>query len=135
MQSYLVDRKDKDALALVEQAYWDLFDMSLLCAPGFTGPSIGEVKSGRFQAILCKEDNKVIGVMCVKTKTNGVYYPAMKGSEDRQRDILTSMCALAQETFSSLNAQTTNEYIHKLAQEGGLPFEYDENHVIQWRKK
>ena len=134
MQSYLVDRKDKDALALVEQAYWDLFDMSLLCAPGFTGPSIGEVKSGRFQAILCKEDNKVIGVMCVKTKTNGVYYPAMKGTmPETLGPILESMVECAQENYDTLEAKTDNQFIHELAESINRPMTRVGN-TLTWSK-
>jgi len=114
----------------VEQAYWDLSNPDLLCAPNFTAPSMSEIISGKFTAIVCEDRGKVVGVMCVKNEDHGVFYPSMRGNHVA---ILRSMCALAQETFDSLTAKTENEYIIKLAQAGGLPFDLIDG-VIVWSK-
>lgn len=135
MRSYLVDRKNKDELAAVEKAYMELFDPALLCAPDFPGPSMGELRSGRFKAILCRNiKGLVVGAMCIKTKENGIYYPVMKGgTPEAKAAVLESMVACAQNNFDTLEAYTTNEFIHELARKIDRPMTYD-NFKLTWEK-
>lgn len=114
----------------VEQAYWDLADPALLCAPNFTAPSMSAVISGKFTAILCEDDGKVVGVMCVKNEDHGIYYPVMKGN---YAAVLASLCECAQDNFDSLSARTDNQYIHELAAASGRPYTYDGNTLV-WSK-
>lgn len=130
MQSYIPEI-NFDTMREIEQAYWDLYQDDLRCSPNFATPEMSQIWSGKFIPIVCKEGDEIVGVMCVKAETNGIYYPVMKGD---LAAVLGSMCACAQENFDSLTASTNNEYIHQLAQAAGQPFEYDDNHIIVWSK-
>lgn len=129
MHSYIPEI-NFDNMTEIEQAYWDLADPVLLCAPNFPSPDMAQIWSGTFVPIVCKEGDEVVGVMCIKAETNGVYYPVMKGDH---MAVLRSMCACAQEEFDSLTATTDNAYIHELARNGGLPFDLVDG-VIVWSK-
>lgn len=131
MQSRLLDRDSKSDFAAAEQGYWDLFDPAIACAPGFTTPSLDDIKRGKFDLIMCYEGEELVGLMCIRLDNYGVYYPVMRGD---YAAVLGNMCAFAQETYPRLTAQTENEFIHELAIRSGQPFDYDENHVIIWSK-
>ncbi len=129
MESYLVNVSDAVQLAEVEQAYWDLYAIDLLCAPGFTAPSMAEIRSGKFSPIICKENELVVGVMVVKNQTNGIYYPAMKGDYVA---ILESMCLCARQEFGYLTAQTDNQLIHQVAEQLDTPGVTREGNTQRW---
>jgi hypothetical protein len=129
MQSYIPEI-NFDNMREIEQAYWDLADPALICAPNFQSPDMSSIWAGKFIPIVCKEGDEIVGLMCIKEETNGIYYPVMKGD---LAAVLANMCAFAQDTFDHLTATTDNEFIHGLAQRGGRPFTRDGN-TLNWSR-
>lgn len=129
MQSYIPEI-NFDNMREIEQAYWDLADPALICSPNFPAPDMSQIWSGTFIPIVCKDGDEIVGVMCIKSENNGIYYPVMKGD---QAAVLASLCACAQDNFDSLIAVTDNQFIHYLAQQGGRPFVANGN-TLTWSK-
>ena len=129
MESYIAEI-NYDNMAKIEQAYWDLFKPELQCADDFRTPNMASLWAGSFVPIICEDEGEIVGVMCIKPETGGIYYPVMKGDYVA---VLASMVDCAQDNFDTLTAHTENEFIHELAVSIERPMEFD-GYTLNWSK-